>query len=58
MATKSMVRRVRLQDDSVDKRESRSRGGLPSSNGPTVRSWRFSHRASDTLTYSAGRDIN
>ena len=58
MATKSTVKRVRLRDDSVDKRESRSSGGLPSSNGPTVRSRRFSHRVSDTLTYSAGKDIN
>ena len=42
----------------MDKRENRSRGGIPSSNAPTVMSRRFSHPIRDTLALSAGGGIN
>jgi len=33
----------------VDKMDSRSKNDLPSSNVPTITSWRFSHRMTETL---------
>lgn len=62
MAAKSMVKRVRREEDSVDKRASRSKGGLSSSNAPTVTSWRFPHRIRETspcpekVMYSSSRE--
>ena len=42
----------------MDKRESRSKGGLPSSNAPTVTSRRFSHRIREVSVRPAGKWIN
>ena len=42
----------------MDKRESRIKGGLASSNTPTVTSWRFSHRIRETLPSPARKWIN
>jgi hypothetical protein len=55
MAAKSMVMWVEWREDRVDKREKRSRGGAPSSNTPTTRSWRLSHRMRDTVVNFAGK---
>ena len=52
MATKSMVKCVGWQEDSVDERESRSKGDLPSSNTSTVTSWIF-RTVRDTPTHLA-----